>query len=221
MSKFFFFLFIAITPSALFSQTSSIRLEAKPIPRPATIDSSVLRWNNSFPLFNELPAQAKEALYYTNYCRLNPVKFWDSVVAPILAEFPPLNTPEAKSLKSDLQQAKPLPMFSLNEKLVKTAQAHADDIGKNKFKPGHNSTKGVDFGARMEKEGIKICAAENVTLSNEQIIMAVVMLYLDIGVPGLGHRKTLLDPRMVEIGVGSALWGKSQYFIVQDFACKQ
>ncbi len=221
MNKSLFFLLITIIPSALFCQSSSIRLEVKPIPKPTAVDSTVLRWNSSFPLFNGLSAQAKEALYYTNYCRLNPVKFWDSVVAPIIAEFPPLNKPEATSLKSDLLKAKPLPMFALNEKLLKTAQAHAGDIGKNKFKPGHNSTKGVDFGARMEKEGIKECAAENVTLSNDQIIMAVVMLYLDIGVPGLGHRKTLLDPRFVEIGIGSALWGKSQCFIVQDFACKQ
>jgi len=37
----------------------------------------------------------------------------------------------------------------------------------------------------------------------------------------LGHRKALLDRNLCEIGVGSALYGMDQYFLVQDLACRQ
>ena len=45
--------------------------------------------------------------------------------------------------------------------------------------------------------------------------------YLDMGLPEQGHRKALLDPSLREIGVGSALYGVDQYFLVQDLACSQ
>jgi uncharacterized protein YkwD len=69
--------------------------------------------------------------------------------------------------------------------------------------------------------GIKYCAAENISLSSQSILLSTVLLYLDIGLPGLGHRKALLDPNLKEIGVGSALYPTGQYFLVQDFACAQ
>ena len=53
------------------------------------------------------------------------------------------------------------------------------------------------------------------------VSLSILLLYLDIGVPSLGHRKALLDQNLREIGVGSALYGKDQYFLVQDLACTQ
>ena len=79
----------------------------------------------------------------------------------------------------------------------------------------------MDFGTRMKQAGIKYCANENISLSSQSVLLSVLLLYLDIGLPGLGHRKALLDPSLREIGVGSALYGKDQYFLVQDLACSQ
>lgn len=216
------FLLVLLLSSPLFSysQISLIELELRPVPEPG-IDSVVENWNRSQPGYDKLPLQARKLLYWTNYSRNNPKKFWDSAVVPLLAIFPPMNKPEAQSLKVDLIKARSLPMFTLNQLLISTAQLHAPDIGGKRAPIGHTSTNGTDFGARMKKAGIRYCASENISLSSQSILLSTVLLYLDIGLPGLGHRKALLDPNLKEIGVGSALYHADQYFLVQDFACAQ
>lgn len=220
MVKILVILFLSL-PLSSFSQLSMIELEEKPVPHPATRDSAVDSWNLSQPNYNNLPDQAKELLYWINYCRNSPQKFWDSVISPVLATFPTLNKSEARSLRIDLAKVGRLPMFGLYEGLTKTAQAHASDIARKRTPLGHNSTDGTDFGTRMRRAGIKSCANENISLSSQSIVLSVVLLYLDIGLPDLGHRKSLLDPNLRETGVGSALYGKDQYFLVQDMACLQ
>lgn len=220
MYKTLAFLFLLI-PFLSFSQLSIVELEAKKVPEPFTRDAAVDRWNLSQPGYPLLPKEAQALLYWTNYSRNNPKQFWDSAVVPILALFPSLNKQEARSLEQTLGQTGPLPMFTLNAQLVKTAQAHAADIAGKNARPSHTSTNGSDFGARMKQAGIRRCANENISLSSQSILLSVVLLYLDIGLPDLGHRKTLLDTNLREIGVGSALYGKDQWFLVQDFACQQ
>lgn len=212
---------LLLLPFFSLSQLSMIELEVKNVPEPAVPDSVVEGWNQSQSGYQNLPTQAKQLLYWTNYGRNNPEKFWDSIITPVLRLFPPLQVAEAESLRNDLIRVGPLPMFILNKKLVKSAQAHAVDIGKNNAAPSHNSTNGTDFGVRMNRAGIRYCANENISISSQRILLSVILLYLDIHLPELGHRKTLLNPNLREIGVGSALYGKDQYFLVQDFACSQ
>ena len=75
----------------------------------------------------------------------------------------------------------------------------------------------------MNRAGIKYCANENISISSQSILLSVLLLYLDIGLPNLGHRKALLNPSLVETGIGSASYGKEmgQFFLVQDLACLQ
>jgi uncharacterized protein YkwD len=113
-----------------------------------------------------------------------------------------------------------LPMFSLNTTLINTAQAHANDIARHQSPISHNSTNGTDFGARIKKAGIRYCASENLSLGSD-IVLSVVLLYLDIGLSDAGHRKTLLNANLLEMGVGLAKYGKEDFFIVEDFACSQ
>lgn len=212
---------LLIIPLLSFSQLSVVELEAKRVPEPLTRDAEVEQWNLSQPGYPLLPKEAKDLLYWTNYSRKNPKQFWDSAVVPILTLFPSLNKAEARSLDLTLGRIGSLPMFTLNAQLVKTAQAHAADIAGKNVRPSHTSTNGTDFGTRMKLAGIRRCANENISLSSQSILLSVVLLYLDIGLPELGHRKTLLDGNLREIGVGSALYGKDQWFLVQDFACQQ
>jgi len=220
MYKFLVILLLAL-PLFSHSQMSRIELDSKTVPEPINRDTEVDNWNLSQPGYQKLPEEAKQLLYWTNYCRNNPQKFWDSVVVPVLIVFPPLNTSETHSLKADLLYTGRLPMFSLNKVLVKTAQLHASDISRKKSPLGHNSTDGTDFGTRMKRAGIKTCANENISLSSQSVLLSVLLLYLDIKLPGLGHRKALLDRNLCEIGVGSALYGVDQYFLVQDLGCRQ
>lgn len=214
-------LFALFIPFISFSQLSSIELVARPVPMPATRDSAVEEWNRSQPAYKELSTQARDFLYWVNYCRRNPMEFWDSVVSPVLRVFPPLNVAEAKSLKADLVKTGPLPMFALNNALIKTAQLHALDISSKKAPPSHTSTNGIDFGTRMRSAGIRNCANENIAISSQGSLIAVLLLYLDIGLPELGHRKSLLNPTLVETGVGTASYGRDQFFLVQDLSCLQ
>ncbi len=219
MSKFLVALLLSL-PIFSFSQLSTVELEEKHVPEPS-LDEVVNNWDKSQPGYDKLPEQAKQFLYWTNYARNNPKKFWDSAIVPVLAIFPSLNKSEAQSLKAELLWTGRLPMFTLNPVLIGTAQSHASDIGLKKAPLGHSSTNGTDFGTRMKKARIRFCASENISLSSQSILLATILLYLDIGLPGLGHRKALLDSGLREIGVGSSLYGVDQYFLVQDLACTQ
>ncbi len=218
-----YLLFFLFSPLFGFSQLSTIELEVRTVPKPSQPEASVESWNQSFPAFKQLPKESREYLYWINFCRSKPIKFWDSVIAPVLAQFPPLRTPEAVSLKADLYKVGPLPMFGLNESLINTAQNHALDITNKKAQPSHESTNGTSFNSRMAQAGIKYCAGENISLSSQGTLLAVILLYLDIGLPQLGHRKSLLNPGFQETGVGSAPMGKDKetFFLVQDLACPQ
>lgn len=222
MCRLLVFCFFFI-PLFSFSQFSTIELEVRPIPEPVTRDTAVDSWNQSLPAFKKLSTQSKEFLYWINYFRSSPEKFWDSVISPVLLIFPPLNTAESKSLRTDLIKTGKLPMFSLSEALINTAQLHASDISHKKAAPSHTSTDGTDFGSRMKRAGIKDCANENISVGNQSVLLSVLLLYLDIGLPNLGHRKSLLNPIFVETGIGSAPYGKdkNQFFLVQDLACLQ
>lgn len=221
MLKVLVLFFLFVVPLFSFSQLSVVELEVRAIPEPVRRDMVVDQWNFSQPNYPKLSQQARDLFYWTNYSRNNPKKFWDSAVVPILTLFPRLNKTEALSLELTLTQAGTLPMFVLNTALVKTAQAHAGDIAARNASPSHTSTNGTDFSTRMKLAGIRRCASENISLSSQSVLLSVVLLYLDIDLPNLGHRKTLLDPNLREIGIGSALYGKDQWFLVQDFSCQQ
>lgn len=216
-------LLLLFSPLFAFSQLSTIELAVRPVPQPSNREASVDAWNQSFPSYKQLTKEAREYLYWVNFCRSQPVKFWDSVIAPVLAQFPPLRTQEAVSLKADLYKVGSLPMFSLNESLINTAQSHAMDITSKKARPSHESTNGAGFNSRMMQAGIKYCAGENISLSSQGTLLAVILLYLDIGLPELGHRKSLLNPTFLETGIASAPTDKSreEFFLVQDLACSQ
>jgi hypothetical protein len=212
---------VILLPFFAFSQITMVELDVRTVPEPRTRNKPVDEWNSSQPGFNKLTEQAKDFYYWTNYSRQNPKMFWDSVVVPMLEVFPTLNKAEAKSLQKDLSSREPLPMFILNPALIQTAQLHALDIGRNKSPISHNSSDGTDFGTRIKRAGIRKCANENISVASQTVSLALVLLYLDIGLPSLGHRKALTDANLREIGIGASRYGKDQWFLVQDMACLQ
>ncbi|HVX51928.1 MAG TPA: CAP domain-containing protein [Chitinophagaceae bacterium] len=220
--KHLFTALLLLFPCLLFAQLKDVQLEARAVPKPLTIDTAIYNWNAKQPGVSKLTNQAKDFLYWTNYSRKNPRRFWDSVVAPIIISFPNLQSSYSESLKSDLYATPPLPLLKLNNNLMFTAQAHASDIGLKKGKPGHISTDGRSFIDRIKAVGIKNCGGENVSLGNVDPIMSLVLLYIDYGIPTLGHRKSLLNPNYVETGIGVSAYGDTDsIFIVEDFSCAQ
>lgn len=215
---FIFLLFEGISPSK--AQTSTIQFEQKPIPMPTVIDSVVLRYNKGIAGYNKLSESSRELLYWTNYSRKDPKRYWDSVILPIISVFPQLKGIYSESLKNDLFAIKTsLPLLKFDPVLNNLAQSHANDITTKKAKPSHLSTDGTSFQQRFKRTGLNVCGGENISFGELTPYFALALLYIDYGLPEYGHRKALLNPSFTRIGVGAANFSPGNYFFVQDFAC--
>jgi hypothetical protein len=214
----FFYLFVPLISKA---QSYSITLQQKSIPYPTVIDTSVENWDKSFTEYHLLAKDVQVLLYWTNYSRHNPKRFWDSVVSPIVKALPELNGESSSSLQKDLYKTQSLPLFNLNNLLVKMAQFHANEIGIKQLPISHDSPDGTNFAHRFSKFGLKNCGAENINTSDD-VLLGLVLLYIDYNMTEAGHRKNLLSQQFTDIGIGICNYGKSgNQFCVQDFSCPQ
>jgi uncharacterized protein YkwD len=163
----------------------------------------------------------KEWFYWTNYSRSNPKRFWDSVVEPILAVYPGFRNSYTNSLKKDLYQSPALPLVKPSSILAQSAQSLATALAAKNAAPSHTAPSGATFEDRMKAISIKRCAGENISFGLPNPVLMLVLLFIDEGVPDLGHRKTLLSSNFVEMGIGVGPYPGNKYMIVQDFACSQ
>jgi hypothetical protein len=215
-----FLILLLLLPLLSFSQhVGSSRLEIKELPPPPAKDYAVENYINQFP--SSLNATQKEWFYWTNYSRRNPRRFWDSVIIPILQVHPEFKNSYINSLKEDLYKTSPLPLVKPSDNLAKIAQQLARALAATKAGPSHTAPSGSTFESRMQSIKIKRCAGENISFGPPNTLMMLVLLYVDEGVPDLGHRKTLLNPLYVEMGVGVSAYPESKYMVVTDFACDQ
>lgn len=215
-----FLVFFMLLP--LFTQAQHIgstRLEVKEFPPPPSREHQIDEFLSQYSA--ALTPMQKEWFYWTNYSRNNPRRFWDSVVAPILNIYPDFRNSYTNSLKEDLYKASPLPFVKPNDDLAKTAQSLAGALAEKKANPSHTSPNGETFEDRMKLIRVKKCAGENISFGPSNTVLMLVLLYIDEGVPGLGHRKTLLTPSFVEMGIGVGAYPQNKYMVVQDFACDQ
>lgn len=201
------------------AQLSEVELPVKKIKAPAFRDSSIEKWNRSFPAYASLNNHEKEVLYWVNLARKRPDFFLDSVVRPILRLFPELQGPEVRSLAKDMSSAGSLPLFEPHRTLIQLAREHAYDLASKKAPLSHNSTNGTSFATRTDRAGVKTCAGENLGLGSQGMLLSVVLLYLDKGLNPPGHRQSLLSRQYTQIGVGVKEYGADQLLLVQEFSC--
>ena len=115
-----------------------------------------------------------------------------------------------------------MPLVEPNATLLKTSKAFAAELASNNAPPTHTSPSGSTFSDRMKTSGIKKCAGENISFGPLNPVLMLVLLYIDQGVPDLGHRKTLLDPSYVDMGIGISKYpDNTNTIVIQDFACEQ
>ena len=202
------------------AQFSTQEFTPKPLPALPQMPAHIWQQAQEQAGFATWPSDLQTGFRLMNYARVYPKRFWDSVVAPIIRVYPFLKTKESASLQKDLEQAPSLPSFSINITLQRLAQEHAEDLWKKPQQPSHTNSKGVSFSKRINQAGIQKCAAENISIGSQAVALSLVLLYLDIDIPSLGHRKNLLNPQLVELGLG---WkqNESMFVWVQDLACKQ
>lgn len=202
-------------------QMGTATLETKHLPAMPVKDSAVERFLIESLGFKSLSDVEKDWFYWTNYSRKDPKRFWDSVVVPLMIVFPPLRNSYSASLKKELNKALPLPMLKPNPLLAKVAHKHAKELSAKKMDVSHTSPSGATFQERMESIGIQYCAGENISYGSWEPVLMLTLLYIDDGVPDVGHRKSLLNPAFVEMGIGVGVFPDKKVLIVQDFACAQ
>ncbi len=215
-------LFLFFIPLLSFSQhfgNTTLPVKAMPVLPPK--DVSILRFLESYSEYNALNLIQKDWFYWTNYSRINPKPFWDSVVSPILTDYPTLKSTFTASLKTELYNTSPLPIVKPNISLLKISQAFATEMSSQNASPSHTSPSGATFSERMKASLIIKCAGENLSFGPSNPVLMLVLLYIDEGVPSLGHRHTLLNPAFVEMGIGISKYSNNNSIIIQDFACNQ
>ena len=217
------FLFVILfIPSVAFTQHfGTTTLAVKTLPPLPSRNKMIDNFLSDDSLYHSLSPALKEWFYWTNYSRNNPGKFWDSVVAPILTLYPDFRNSFTSSLQKDLNQAPSLPLLKPNKTLLLTSSTLARELAADNASPSHTSPSGATFPDRMKASGIINCAGENISFGPSNPLLMLVLLYIDQGVPQLGHRKSLLNPAFTEMGVGTALYANNNSVFIQDFACKQ
>jgi hypothetical protein len=210
-------IFLIISFSA-FSQ-KMMSFEEKPFPNFNLIDSQIINFSSQQQGYKNLNKEEKEFYYWVNYSRKNPKRFYDSVISSIIKLYPQLKGSNLISLKEDLLNSTSLSILKLNIELCQMAKRHSEDITSHNAAPSHNSTNGDSFIERFKKIKTRKCGGENISYGANNPIFLLVLLYLDINVPSLGHRKALLNPSFGETGIGNSFYKNGLVFMVEDFAC--
>ena len=215
---FFIGLFLSLAASA----QSSFELPDKPfilnLPDDQVLRKQVEQEAIQFGLTeNEL-----SLLYWVNYFRQDPKLFYTTCLIPFLKQFPDVDGQNAKSLKADLSSIGPLPYFRLNHKLSIVAKEHALDLSLHTDGISHTSSTGRTFAMRIQDAGFRQSAAENIYAGKDGSLASLVLLLLDIGVNGLGHRKNLLQANYTETGISIKTHKNGERVIlVQEFGSKE
>ena len=203
-----------------FSQKMMTFQEAT-LPKPFVVDTLVEHFNSKQPGFSQLSISDKQFYYWVNYSRKNPKRFFDSVITPVAKLYPQLVGANLTSLKNDLFSSPVLPLLTLNILLIKMASEHAIDITSRNLSPSHNSSNGDSFSDRFISLHLAKCGSENISYGQNEPIFLLSLLYIDINVPDLGHRKALLNSTLTQTGIGSSFYKNGYIFLVEDFACSQ
>lgn len=193
----------------------------KPLPKISYTNMAVLDFCSNQAEFEKLDNGEKEFYYLVNFSRNKPMAFFDSVILPVVLIYPELKGDNFTRLKKDFEKAGSLPMLRLNTVLDKMAKTHAVDIASHNANPSHNSTTGESFNERFKVNKLIKCGGENISFGREEPVFLLTLLYLDIGVPNLGHRLALLNPNFTETGIGNSFYNDGAVFLVEDFACSQ
>lgn len=209
-----------LTPSVLFSQ-ASFKLEDKDFSPNMQLDSGLAIYVDQELIGKGFTVQEKSFFYWSCHLRKYPEKFLKEIVIPFTAKFPEVNGREAESLKQDLMNINSLPVFSFNQLLREAALEHASDLSLKNGQISHTGSDGRGFPSRMQHFGVKKCASENIYTGKNDGLLALIMLLLDIGLETPGHRKNILNPNHVLMGVSIRPHQSAQRIIlVQVLGCR-
>ena len=182
-------------------------------------DKENLEIINSINTNTQLTKEEKSVVILLNYVRINPKLFAetflkeyiDSILGPSKSQ-----NSFVKSLIKELNSMKKISPIEINQNLINMAIDHATNSGK-KGVVGH-----TNFSQRFKKFNKEMVESygENCDYGNEKGVDAFMSLLIDENVSNLGHRKNILNPEFVYVGVGFAPHKKYGSNMVMEF-CSQ
>lgn len=213
-----FFLFVGLSVAKA-QPYSTVTLIDKPFTPIVSTNQALIKKLEQNAVYNASSSIEKDFIYWTNFARLFPRVFCDSVLIPFTNAQPSTKGRYAQSLIADLKKVQALPLLLPVDFLSDAAKRHAKDLVYNKGIITHQSSDETSFAQRMKRAGVNTCAAENLSMGHEDPLVSLLLLYLDIGLPDAGHRLNLMNPAFTQIGVSVRQIPGNQYITVQDFAC--
>jgi hypothetical protein len=161
----------------------------------------------------------KESVYWISYLRKNPEMFRTSLLKPFLSQFPEMQSSASRSLDKELSGVEPMSILLPASNLNKAAFSQAGYLSES-HQFTHTGPKGRPFQMRMEDVGVRECAGENLFEGKADALVALMLLLIDRGVAGYGHRKALLNPSFSKIGVSAVIDVEGTMLMVQEFSCQ-
>jgi hypothetical protein len=194
----------------------------KPFEYRQPVDSSIRHSLENNNAYLQLGEKEREFFYWVNVLRKDPSNFSRNYLLPFIAQFHELYGQDSKSLEEDLNNTGPLEPAQPDLGLNRTAKAHATDLAGHHSALSHYSSRGESFAERMRMAGIEACAGENLFDGRNEPLKALLLLLIDQGVPGYGHRKNLLRSEFRKMGVAIVQRPerKDVVVLVQQFACR-
>ena len=159
-------------------------------------------------------------LYWVNRMRRNPVAFHKDYVQPYLRQFPEAVSEESRSLEIEMTAITSLPPLVPVRSLHIASSIHAAFLART-GRLSHDGEGGKGFATRMEEAGVRSCAGEVIFDGKDDMLVAVILLLIDHRVPGVGHRKALLNPTFTRTGAAVRFSREGRAVMVQDLSCTQ
>ncbi len=128
-----------------------------------------------------------------------------------------------QSLMIDLKNLQALPLLYPDKNIYKAAQKHGKDQNRNRWKLGHYGSDGSTPYDRISKY------APEVMEGNENIAgrypepnprEVVIMLLIDSGIKGYGHRYNILNPKWTHVACYEGGYHNGMYRWLQEFGQK-
>lgn len=159
-------------------------------------------------------------LYWVNLMRRSPAAFHKQYVQAYLKQFPEAVSEESRSLESDMQALTSLPPLVPVRSLYVPSSIHAAFLART-GRLSHDGEGGKGFASRMEEAGVRSCAGEVIFDGKDDMLVGVILLLIDHRVPGVGHRKALLNPAFTRTGAAVRFSREGRAVMVQDLSCPQ
>ncbi|MFK8006693.1 MAG: peptidoglycan-binding protein [Saprospiraceae bacterium] len=106
----------------------------------------------------------------------------------------------AKELIQELKTLNPLPILEPHQGLHRVGITHGKDVQKQGM-IGHKGSDGSWPWDRVRRDTELSDGNENLVAGGNTVKESLMILLVDSGIPGRGHRKTLLEPKWTQCGV--------------------